>query len=421
MSTTTDRRQGVYAGAAFKVPCRCATTGNITLATLQTIDGVVTTEGMRVLVWQQTSAIQNGIYSASSGTWVRTLDFDGVFDVKCGTLLWVTAGTTYTNSLFRVTSLDETATQGPIPDTDIINFALVALGLTADAIFTLIQNFFTSSDNSINISVNDTTNVVNITNNGTVPVEIRGAYMSATINPNSQIQPSGSFLTAIGGTASQVVETPPTSWSSKLMRLLLSSSAASTPCGYRCTTNANSGPSLSTGAGVAGGFTFGVLFGTHPTSELTATTSKFIGLSSFTSFSQDPTGGNWTNNANFNTGDAFGMVSNEGDSGWNFFHKAAGLSSTIISLGISRLPNQYFSFLASNAVGSGSTRIQIISFNQASGVQTTVFDSTLVLATPAGIYLQPFLCASAIAAVLHGIIFQRAFLYVPDTAFAIAS
>lgn len=130
MSTVaTDRRHGVDTGAAFKVPCHLATTANITLSAHQTIDGVLTTENMRVLVHQQTNQVANGIYAASSGTWIRTLDFDGVFDVRCGTQVFVTHGTNYARRTFYVTSADVSAAHGPIPDTDSIAFAEVSSGV----------------------------------------------------------------------------------------------------------------------------------------------------------------------------------------------------------------------------------------------------------------------------------------------------
>lgn len=93
-SVTTDRRFGVNAGAAIKVPCVVATTAQTTLSGLQTIDGVTLAEGDRVLVKSQTSALENGIYIASSGTWTRSPDFDGSYDVVKGTLVSVVAGTT---------------------------------------------------------------------------------------------------------------------------------------------------------------------------------------------------------------------------------------------------------------------------------------------------------------------------------------
>ena len=61
-------------GLAFKNPALLATTANITLSGLQTIDGVTTAAGDRVLVKNQTNNPDNGIYNASSGVWTRTTD-----------------------------------------------------------------------------------------------------------------------------------------------------------------------------------------------------------------------------------------------------------------------------------------------------------------------------------------------------------
>lgn len=57
-----------------KLPCRAATTGNITLSGLQTIDTVILVEGDRVMVRAQTNANENGIRIASTGAWVRAED-----------------------------------------------------------------------------------------------------------------------------------------------------------------------------------------------------------------------------------------------------------------------------------------------------------------------------------------------------------
>lgn len=54
-----------------------ATTANITLSGTQTVDGVsVSTTGTRVLVKNQTTASQNGIYERQSGAWTRAADAD---------------------------------------------------------------------------------------------------------------------------------------------------------------------------------------------------------------------------------------------------------------------------------------------------------------------------------------------------------
>lgn len=90
------------ADQAIKQPCRVATTGNITLSGLSTIDDVALSAGDRVLVRAQTSAADNGIYDAASGSWTRSTDFDGAGEVVGGTQVLVTSGTVNTGRAFRV-------------------------------------------------------------------------------------------------------------------------------------------------------------------------------------------------------------------------------------------------------------------------------------------------------------------------------
>lgn len=85
-----------FDGLNVKAAVRVATTANITLSGLQTIDGVSVAAGNRVLVKNQSSAIQNGIYVASTSTWTRSSDFDGSpsTEVKSGDFCFVVEGTT---------------------------------------------------------------------------------------------------------------------------------------------------------------------------------------------------------------------------------------------------------------------------------------------------------------------------------------
>ena len=59
-----------------KQAVKCATTANITLSGLQTIDTYTTLAGDRVLVKNQSTSSQNGIYIAGSGAWTRSTDMD---------------------------------------------------------------------------------------------------------------------------------------------------------------------------------------------------------------------------------------------------------------------------------------------------------------------------------------------------------
>ena len=66
----------VAAGLNPKQSVQCATTANITLSGLQTIDTYSVQSGDRVLVKNQTNTPDNGIYIAASGAWTRSTDMD---------------------------------------------------------------------------------------------------------------------------------------------------------------------------------------------------------------------------------------------------------------------------------------------------------------------------------------------------------
>lgn len=117
-STTIDRINGINSGVAIKAPCRVATTASITLSGEQTIDGVAVVAGDRVLVKNQSTNTQNGVYVASTSAWTRDLDFNGINDVVKGTLIFVQAGTVNANGLYKLTS-----TTPIIFGTDAVTFA----------------------------------------------------------------------------------------------------------------------------------------------------------------------------------------------------------------------------------------------------------------------------------------------------------
>jgi hypothetical protein len=104
-STATSILDGLSASVAVKAPVKAVTTANITLAGLQTVGGVALAENDRVLVKDQTTTTQNGIYSASTGSWRRTKDFDGNRDVRQGTVIIANIDNGE-GLLYRVTSSD---------------------------------------------------------------------------------------------------------------------------------------------------------------------------------------------------------------------------------------------------------------------------------------------------------------------------
>ena len=126
---TTDRREGISGYLAYKAPCRVATTANITLSGTQTIDGIAVVADDRVLVKDQTTTTENGIYVCSSGTWTRATDFDGSYDFKSGSLVFVTSGTVSAAKNFYCTA----SADPPVIGTSTISFTSLGGGGTGDA------------------------------------------------------------------------------------------------------------------------------------------------------------------------------------------------------------------------------------------------------------------------------------------------
>jgi len=90
------------AAAGVKLPVLVATTANITLSGEQTIDGVLTSAS-RVLVKNQSTASQNGIYVSGAGSWARATDMDAWSEVP-SSLVVVQQGSTLADTLWLCTS-----------------------------------------------------------------------------------------------------------------------------------------------------------------------------------------------------------------------------------------------------------------------------------------------------------------------------
>ena len=112
-------------GTDWKQSVRAATTANITLSGLQTIDGISVLASERVLVKNQTTATENGLYNASSGAWTRTTDADAPAEVSAGLTVMVEEGTTQADSQWRLTT-DGAITLG----TTSLTFAQIGAGTT---------------------------------------------------------------------------------------------------------------------------------------------------------------------------------------------------------------------------------------------------------------------------------------------------
>lgn len=101
------------AGNDYKASVRAATTANI--ANLaggapNTLDGVTLAANDRILVKDQTTGSQNGIYvvttlgTGANGTWTRATDADGVGELTSGAVVAVEEGTTNADSQWMLTT-----------------------------------------------------------------------------------------------------------------------------------------------------------------------------------------------------------------------------------------------------------------------------------------------------------------------------
>lgn len=88
-----------HAGGIFpKTAVDVATDIPITLSGLTTIDGIGLTNGMRVLVKNQASSADNGVYVATNTMWQRAVDFDQTSEVVNGSYFLVLTGNTSKNN-----------------------------------------------------------------------------------------------------------------------------------------------------------------------------------------------------------------------------------------------------------------------------------------------------------------------------------
>ena len=110
-AVTKSYADALTSGLDVKESCKVATTANITLSGTQTIDGVAVSADERVLVKDQSTGAQNGIYLCKSGSWSRASDFDSDTEVTSGAFTFVEQGSVNADAGFVLTT-DGTITVG---------------------------------------------------------------------------------------------------------------------------------------------------------------------------------------------------------------------------------------------------------------------------------------------------------------------
>ena len=87
----------------YKEAVRAATTANIALTGNVVLDGITTAANDRILVKNQTTASQNGVYVASASAWARATDFDTTgAEVANGAMVPVQFGTLNSGTVWQL-------------------------------------------------------------------------------------------------------------------------------------------------------------------------------------------------------------------------------------------------------------------------------------------------------------------------------
>jgi hypothetical protein len=135
----------VAAGLSWKNNVLVATTANITLSGEQTIDGFLTSAS-RVLVKNQTTTSQNGIYVSAAGAWSRSTDMNTWAQVP-GTVVVAEEGTVNGDLAFICTAI-----VGGTLGTTAITFSSFGTYLADDTTLTLTGNVFSIATGGVGTS-----------------------------------------------------------------------------------------------------------------------------------------------------------------------------------------------------------------------------------------------------------------------------
>ena len=153
----------VAQGLNVKTSCAVATTANVTLSGEQSIDGV-TTSASRILVKDQSTASQNGIYVTDAGAWSRATDFDAPAEVA-SSFVFISGGTAGADTGWVCTNEPESVAVG----TDGITFSQFS-----DAGHITAGTGLTKSGNEISINASQSTITSIGTLSGATPLVFEG-------------------------------------------------------------------------------------------------------------------------------------------------------------------------------------------------------------------------------------------------------
>ena len=168
-------------GIKWKASSRAGTTGNITLENEQTIDTIACVAGDRVLVKDQDTASQNGIYTVVDlGSWTRTSDADTAEELVSATIA-IEEGSVNVDGIYYCTN-----DSGFTLDTNDVNFVAIFTSVPSHNSLAIIQGgtsneyyHLTSSEHTeisnwldnVTLASNGDTTVANLTATGDITVD----------------------------------------------------------------------------------------------------------------------------------------------------------------------------------------------------------------------------------------------------------
>lgn len=191
-------------GISIKSPVRAASTANVTVGSTgngATMDGVTLATNDRILLKDQTTGNQNGIYVVGASSLTRATDMDATGEVVPGTLVYVTEGSVNGDKSFAVQS-DAAITVG----TTTITWVQITgnAGTTYSAGDGLTESpagtFNVGAGTGITVNANDvaiTTSLVVRKVTGVIPTSTSGIFSvsGAVVTVNHALSNSAASLT----------------------------------------------------------------------------------------------------------------------------------------------------------------------------------------------------------------------------------
>jgi len=190
-AATKNYVDAVKTGLDVKDSVRAATTGNITISTAlnngDTIDGVTLVDGDRVLVKDQSTGSENGIYVVGA-TPARAIDFDADSEVSGGAFTFVEEGTVNADSGFVV------STNGDIT----VGTTAIAFSQFSGAGQVTAGDALTKTGNTLDVAVDDSSIEVSGDALQVKALGITNAMLAGSIDLTTKV--TGTLDEANGGT-----------------------------------------------------------------------------------------------------------------------------------------------------------------------------------------------------------------------------